>query len=259
MGVSYQIVLFAVIIGILPITWWLWVIIKENHIGKGSMNLLVEIFFFGVLTAVPASIIEMIITETGGGNQIIVRIQNLWLFGEVPFQFIGFLSAFLIATIEELSKLIGVLIALRKRKIKNPNDGLIFGIIVGLAFAVTENGVYFTSAVQLNKIAEFSSVVAFRFILSTSAHIIYSGLAGLFLVKAKFANGFQKIKFVGLAILFPILIHATFNFLIGSLRSINEAIMAIIMAVGLVYVMEQISREQRDKNRLHCKEKNAKS
>lgn len=249
MTTSYQVVLFAAIIGILPVSWWLWVIIKENHFGKGSLNLLVEIFFWGVLAAIPASVIEVMIAETGGGSQIVLWMQSLWLFGEVPFQFTGFLSAFLIATIEELSKLIGIVIALGRRKVKSINDGLIFGIIVGLAFAVTENGVYFSSAVQLGEEVDFGSVVALRFFLSTSAHIIYSGVAGMFLAKARLAKGAKRFKFAFCALSFPILIHALFNFLLVGPRGINSAILAIIMAIGLLMLWNEY-QENRGKKQI---------
>ncbi|MBT3355894.1 PrsW family intramembrane metalloprotease [bacterium] len=239
MSVSYNIVFFAAIMGILPVTWWFWIIIKENHFGKSSFNLLVEVFFWGVLTAIPASIIEMIIADTGGGSQIVTWMQKIWLFGEVPFKFTAFLSAGLIATIEELSKLIGIIIILGKRNFKNVNEGLIFGLVVGLAFAVTENGVYFSTAVQSREVIDFGSVIVLRFVLSTSAHVIYSGIAGLFFAKAIAAKGVQKAQFFLLSICFPILTHAIFNFLLGGPRGINSAILAIIMSIGLLMLWNE--------------------
>lgn len=239
MSTSYQVVLFAVVIGIIPIFWWLGVIVKEKYFGKGTFNFLVEIFFWGVLTAIPASAIEMIIKETGGGSQIVLWMQKLWLFGEVPFEFTAFVSASLIATIEELSKLIGILIVFGRRSLRTANDGLIFGLVVGLAFAVTENGVYFATAVQSREVLDFGSIVALRCILSTSAHVIYSGIAGLFLAKTKLARGVKKLYFFLLTICFPILIHTIFNFLLGGPRGISSAIIATIIAIGLLMLWNE--------------------
>ncbi len=239
MTVSYHNVLFAAMIGILPITWWLWFIIKKNHFGKGGSNFLAEVFFWGVLTAIPASILEIFISETGGGNEIVLWMQKFWLFNETPFELTAFLSAGLIATIEELSKLIGIVIVISKRKIKNANEGLIFGLIVGLAFAVTENGVYFSIISQTKETVDFGSVIALRLILSTSAHVIYSGIAGLFLAKAKLSKGVKKFYFFILTICLPIIVHAIFNFLLGGPRGMNSAITASILGICLLMLWNE--------------------
>ncbi len=239
MLVSYHNVLFAAAIGILPVTWWLWVIVKRNHFGKESFNLLIKVFFWGVLTAIPASALEIIISETGGGNEIVLWMQKFWLFGETPFDLVALLSAGLIATIEELSKLIGILVVLMGNKIKSINDGLIVGLVVGLAFAVTENGVYFSVIAQSGEIIDFGSVIPLRFVLSTSAHVIYSSVAGLFLAKAMLTKGYNRFYFSLLTICLPITIHAIFNFLLGGPRGANSAIMALILGIGLLILWNE--------------------
>lgn len=233
MSVSYLNVLFAAAIGIMPVTWWLWVIVRKNHFGKKSSHILTEVFLWGVLAAIPASAVEMVILETGGANTIVSWMSRLWSFSEHTFELAAFLLAGLIATIEELSKLIGIIIIFARHKIKSAKDGLIFGLVVGLAFAVTENGVYFAIAAQARETLDLGSVIALRFILSTSAHVIYSGTAGLFLAKAKLSKGIKKGCFFVLAVCLPILIHTLFNFLLEDEQGVTSIIMAIVMGIGL--------------------------
>jgi len=59
------------------------------------------------------------------------------------------------------------------------------------------------------------TVVFLRFVLSTSAHIIYSGLFGAFLVEMIIAKGFFHKTFkLFLALAIPIGIHTLYNVLV---------------------------------------------
>lgn len=257
MSVSYLNVLFAAAIGIVPVTWWLWVIVRKNHFGKKSSHILTEVFLWGVLAAIPASMVEMIVLETGGAGVIVSWMGKMWLFSENTFEMTAFLLAGLIATIEELSKLIGIIIIFGRHKIESAKDGLIFGLVVGLAFAVTENGVYFAIAAQARETLDFGNLVALRFVLSTSAHVIYSGIAGLFLAKAKLSKGAERGYFFLLAVFLPIFIHTLFNFLLEDERGITSVIMTIVMGMGL-FILWSEYRENHKKPAIKTKKESHK-
>jgi len=246
MSVSYLNVLFAAAIGIVPVTWWLWVIVRKNHFGKKSPHILTEVFLWGVLAAIPASVVEMIVLETGGAGVIVSRMGEMWLFSENTFELTAFLLAGLIATIEELSKLIGIIIIFARHKVKSAKDGLIFGLVAGLAFAVTENGVYFAIAAQARETLDFGNSIALRFILSTSAHVIYSGTAGLFLAKAKFSKGIRRGYFFLLAVCLPIFIHTLFNFLLEDKRGMTSVITTIVMGMGLFILWSEYKESHKN-------------
>jgi RsiW-degrading membrane proteinase PrsW (M82 family) len=257
MSVTYLNVLFATAIGIVPVTWWLWVITRKNHFGKENPHILSEVFLWGVLAAIPASVVEMIMMETGGGSMVASWVDKAWLFSENNPELSIFFLAGLIAMIEELSKFIGIIIIFGRHKIKNANDGLIIGLVVGLAFAVTENGVYFAIAAQARESLDFGNIIALRFILSTSAHVIYSGTAGLFLAKAKFAKGLKKYIFVLLAICLPISIHTLFNFLLEDKQSINSVIMTVVIGMGL-FILGSELKENYKKSAIKIKRESRK-
>lgn len=217
MPTSYSIVLIAAAIGIVPVFGWLWFIARRDGLTIGNLNLLTKVFFLGVLTAVPASIVEIYVVETQTESQIFDAMHKIWFHQETFLVLTTFLSALIVASIEEVTKALGILFSFVKKKIVTSNDGMLYGMIVGLAFAVTENGVYFASAIQAETGMNFWGIVLLRFILSTSAHIIYSGVMGMFLAQSRLSPKFSgKLSYLVLGFLVPILIHSVFNFLLGS-------------------------------------------
>jgi protease PrsW len=232
MPTSYSIVLIAAAIGIVPVFGWVWFIARRDGLTIGNLNLLVKVFFFGVLTAIPASIIEIYIVETQKESQIFDVMHRIWFHQETFLVMTTFVSALLVATIEEIAKALGILFSFAKKKLETSNDGMMYGMIIGLAFAVTENGVYFASAIQVETGMNFWGIVLLRFILSTSAHIIYSGLMGMFLVQARLHKRIVgKISYLMLGFLVPIIIHSVFNFMLGSAY---DWVVVIIISCGFL-------------------------
>lgn len=225
--ISYSTILIASAIGSLPVILWAWLLAKYNRKHQRGASFLMNIFFLGVLSAVPASVLEIILSESDSQNQIILAMQDLWSLSYGSTIMAAFISAAIVAFIEEFSKGIAILIAVFSKKFKIHNDGLIFGGLVGLAFAVTENGVYFASALSGETASGVSSIVILRFFLSTTAHIIYSGVVGKYLADARLAtNKEEKIKYGALAFFLPTSIHTVFNLLLST--KFNMLVVVII-------------------------------
>jgi len=232
MPTPYSIVLIAAAIGIVPVFGWFWFIAKRDGLTIGNLNILIKVFFLGVLTAIPASIVEIFVVESQTESQIFEAMQKIWFHQETFFVSATFLSALIVAVVEELSKGLGILVSFIKKRLVTSNDGMMYGMIVGLAFAVTENGVYFASAIQSETGMNFWGIVLLRFILSTSAHIIYSGLMGMFLAQSRLAARLSgKVFYLVLGFLVPILIHSIFNFMLGS---VYDWIVVMIIAGGFL-------------------------
>ena len=235
--IKYQTIFIAVLIGIIPAlgaSWWF----LTNGQKKIGINLLLKTFFWGVLTAIPASIFQIINIEGKSGNMVVSLLQQL-VHGLNNYFITHSLVPFLfVALIEEFSKGLGIFLSLRSfarsKKASNLkiNPGILVGIIVGLAFGVTENGVYFANNFGGQIENSIVSIVVLRFLLSTSAHMIYSGLFGAFLVDLFVAKGVVKkiLSLGGMSL--PIIIHTTFNILV---TTSNLGILSIpLLLVGLV-------------------------
>ncbi len=220
--VSYKIILIAAAIGIIPIFGWFYFLLHRRGSIYADPNFLLKIFFWGVLTAIPASILQIVATETGSDKILAQKAQELWASGGSTF-LAAFVPVALMALFEEVSKGAGILMATKGgRLLRRPNSGLIAGLIVGLAFGVTENGVYFTNAIdRLSGEGGLLEVVILRFILSTSSHLIYSAIVGIGIAWAR--N--RSFSFWGGAayamggVLVATLVHALFNFFLGTEES----------------------------------------
>jgi RsiW-degrading membrane proteinase PrsW (M82 family) len=239
--IEYQTVLISALIGIVPavgISWWF----LNGNKGKNGLGtrLLFVTFFWGVLTAIPASIFQIMNMEGEGGNQFVAFFQHLAIFQNSYFMAQTFAPLLFVAIIEELSKGLGVILSLRsfsrskRASLLKINPGLLAGIIVGLAFGVTENGVYFANNFDSQSSDSMAQIIILRFVLSTSAHIIYTGLFGAFLLEAMVVkNFFGKIWRIILAFVIPVGIHTGFNILVSGEYGVLS-IPLIAFGVGLL-------------------------
>ncbi len=244
MPTSYSVVLIAAAIGIVPVFWWLWLIARRDGLTIGNLNFLIKVFFCGVLTAIPASIAEIVVIEAETENKIIEAMQRIWFHQQTFFAVTTFFSAGIVALIEETAKAAGIVVFLFRKRIETSNDGMMYGMVIGLAFAVTENGIYFASALQSESGIGLWGIVLLRFLLSTSAHIIYSGIMGMFLAEAKItARSAGKIIYSTLGFLVPIIIHLTFNSFLGS--SYGWIIIVIIITGFAFMWMKYVLNEKK--------------
>ncbi len=238
--IGYRTILIAVFIGVIPavvIAWWFFGKGKE----KIGINLLFKIFFWGVLTAIPASVFQIINLESAGGNLVVSYFQQLFAGFDNYFVTHSVIPFLFVALVEEGSKGVGIALSLwsiskskRASKLKI-NPGALAGVVVGLAFGVTENGVYFANNFVGQTITNsLVSIILLRFILSTSAHIMYSGLFGAFLVDILVAKTFwRKILAFG-GLLLPIIIHMTFDILV---TTSGLGILSVpLLIVGIVFL-----------------------
>ena len=238
--IGYQTIVIAVFIGIIPavvMAWWFFGRGKE----KIGINLLFKMFFWGVLTAIPASVFQIINLNNPNGNMVVNFFQQLsgiWsnyfiTHSVVPFVFV--------ALVEEGSKGVGIALSLwsiskskRASRLKI-NPGALAGVIVGLAFGVTENGVYFANNFAGSAVTNsLASIVLLRFILSTSAHIMYSGLFGSFLVDTLVAKTFSKRLLAILGLSIPIIIHMTFDVLV---TTSGLGILSVPLLIGGLFLL----------------------
>jgi RsiW-degrading membrane proteinase PrsW (M82 family) len=217
MSITYSTVVLAVAIGVIPVLGWMFFIVKEYHLNYVRSNFLLGIFFGGVLTAILAGLSEIYLIESGGEDYLLGLFQKLWSGERSPFLLGAIVPALAVAVIEELSKGVAIFFILMRTKLFSVSDALAVGMIVGLAFGVTENGVYFAQALGVEQSQDLILIIVLRFLLSTSAHIIYSGAMALFVAEGFRAIGIEtKTEKYVLALLFPVVIHTIFNVILGT-------------------------------------------
>lgn len=234
--ISYKVVFWVSLIAIVPVSFWL-TFFRTEKANAWGRNFLLASFWLGVLASLLAVFLEIFYFEN--------RSNVLSNGASSRFFDLGFILSNLslilpVALIEESSKSLVIFWAIAKKKILTLQNGLLLGVLAGLAFAVTENGIYFARFFNQgsNSLSgEFWQVVFLRFIFSTSAHVVYSGLCGFFLAEfIKRSTWKGKLGALLKAGAIPVAVHTTFNFLLET--SFGWLIFLVVfVGLGVIYFL----------------------
>lgn len=153
-----------------------------------------------------------------------------------------FVAAVLIAPIvEEFAKALGL--GRFRRRLREVEDGIIYGAGLGLGFAATENLVYGITALLGSGFSDAFVTVVVRIFSSMLLHSSASALLG-------FGYGMAVLQGRGLSTLIPyylvaVLLHGVYNFLVSTQELVGLAaavLMVSFVAVTLRRRIEQFDR-----------------
>lgn len=187
---------------------------------KNIHSLIFQVFVIGLFIAFPAGEINSYILENFSNNN---PVNNALL--------TGFFAGGLVEELLKFSVL--YFFVLEHNKIVKPTYILIFGMIVSLGFAIHENYTY----VFTNKDKGYQLYVSLvRIYSAVPMHIFNGVIMGCFFAFYKYS---KNIKFLGYSILVPIILHGSYNFLLGVDFPHVEKIIVIIM-IFLSYQLYKI-------------------
>ena len=216
---------FLILLALLPsLIWLLFYLRKDSHPESNWMVL--KIFFYGMLAAFPAVLIEMGIFEA---------FERL----SFPAFWISILNIFVgVALIEELIKYLVVKEkALNDPEFDEPLDAMLYMIIAALGFAALENILVLLPYGPNLIVGKVLMISGFRFIGATFLHALASGLLGYFLALSLFETK-KRIKLLSVGLGISVLLHGLYNFYIirlpedirlNDIRLIIPAILLIIL------------------------------
>ncbi len=217
---------FLVILALLPsFIWLLFYLRKDSHPESNWMVL--KIFFYGLLSAFPAALIEMGIFE---------------VFGRLSFPafLIGILNIFVgVALVEELLKYLVV----REKALNNPEfdeplDAMLYMIIAALGFAALEN-VLILLPIAPNFLVEEALIISgLRFVGATFLHALTSGLVGYFLAISFFETK-KRLKLLATGLGIAVILHGLYNFSIIRLPDNIRLIIPAIILIALGFFVSQ--------------------
>lgn len=197
----------------------LFIYFKDKY-NREPLGLLILSFFMGVLSIIPAVIIQIALTKP------VERIMGEGIFYTAVFSYL------IVALSEEYSKFLAVrFVPYRRKAFDDPFDGIIYAVMVSMGFATLENiGYVFQHG--------FGTGVL-RMFLSVPAHATFGVLMGYHIGLAKFDTA-NKRKHLMLAIFWPVLFHGTFDFFLFLPRNnwngwllFGGAVVSFIVAVRL--------------------------
>lgn len=144
--------------------------------------------------------------------------------------------------IEECSKLLGVVIV--RRRIRELEDGYVYGAAAGLGFAATENALYVTGAYAEAGGGAAIAVLLLRIFTSTFVHAAATGTAGY---------GYARHRLTGSGILpafaTAVGLHAAFNGLALLTDATASATLLLVLLVVPVVLMHRLKRKIRELDR----------
>lgn len=147
------------LLAIAPGIFWLWFFVRRDRYRPEPKRLLAITFFLGMLSTIPAGILNTIFLD----ESILNDTATLGSFAA------GML--FVVGPVEETSKFLAVrLMVFRSLYFDEPGDGLVYSAAASLGFASLENLLY---------ILEFGPAVMIgRAPLSTLGHVIFGSFWG---------------------------------------------------------------------------------
>lgn len=228
---------FYIVLGVLPsIIWLLFYLRKDSHPERKSV--VIKIFFYGMLVAIPAIFLEKGIFET---------IFNSSIFSIFPPFLIMIFNTFIgVALVEEgLKYLVVKKKVLRNSEFDEPIDALLYMIIAALGFAALENILVLFPLGTKFFIKEALSISIFRFLGATFLHALCSGTIGYFLALSLFETK-NRTKFLIAGLGISTLLHGLYNFSIinmkGNLRILIPIIILISLSIFISFGVKRLKK-----------------
>ena len=171
----------------------LFIYFKDKY-NKEPLGLLILSFFMGVLSIIPAVIIQIALTKP------VEHIMGKGMLYTAVFSYL------IVALGEEGSKFLALrFIPYRRKAFDDPFDGIVYAVVVSMGFATLENILYVMDH-------GFATGIL-RMFLSVPAHATFGVLMGYHVGLARFDPA-NKRKYMFLAIFWPVVFHGTFDFLL---------------------------------------------
>lgn len=183
--------------------------------------MVLKIFFYGMLAAIPAAFIELGFSRAISGlkfSPFLLSVLNI---------FLG------IALVEELLKYLVVREkVIRSPEFDEPTDIMLYMIIAALGFVAVENLLVFLSSEAILSVGGTVVLAGFRFVSATFLHALTSGILGLSLAFSFFESKKKFIVFSA-GFLIAVILHGLYNFSIMMMTGPLRVLLPTVIIIGL--------------------------
>ncbi len=213
-------------LAIAPVVAIIWYILFLDSLNREPVKMLVLTFIFGLLSVIPAVLLEMF------GGAVLGNVNTVVKAAIQAFIIVGFS--------EEFAKYFFLRAFVYKRKeFDEPYDGIVYAVMISMGFAALENVMYVMQG-GLN-------VAILRMFTAVPAHATFAILMGYWVGRAKMENK-PYLNWVGL--FSAVLFHGLYDFflltemfegqLIGALLSL---IIAVVLSRSAIRIHRRYKLE----------------
>jgi RsiW-degrading membrane proteinase PrsW (M82 family) len=227
--------LILLLIALAPCFFLLWYFYHRDKYEPEPKKKILIIFLLGALIIIPAIILEDI---------LIGAINNIA--SEIIHSFI--LAFIIIAPIEEFLKFYVVnRFIYRSTEFDEVMDGIVYTVSASLGFATVENIMYVLSHGITTGIV--------RAFLAVPGHALFGALMGYYIGLAKF-NKDREIKLLLTGLLFAILTHGLYDFLIFTNTGFAAFVITLILVLAFLIRKQLKKAEIQSSSRLEDEKEN---
>ena len=197
-----SVLLISLTAAVVPTLIYLYLIWWSDRYEREPAWLLLTMFLWGAVPAVLLAVLAALVIQ-----------QPLAIL--VPGAGGDFVQTVVVApTVEELVKGLAVIavVVFFAREVDSLLDGVIYGALVGIGFALTENFLYFLQSAMQDSRLQFLMVTAMRSVVFGLNHAWYSALVGAAAALAVLRfEGMQRWFVLAVGLMVAILAHALHN------------------------------------------------
>lgn len=189
----------------------------RDRFESEPIHMVVRSFFYGILLVFPLMVVQFAVND--------------------EFAIGSFGQAFIVnGLLEEFFKWFVVYYTAYKHVAFNEHyDGIVYAVAVSLGFATMENFIYLWS--------NGLSIAFMRAILPVSGHALFAVTMGYYLGKGKFtALPGKKARLLMLSVLFPVVLHGMYDWiLLSGIRHVLW-VMAVFMVSLWIFSLRRVTR-----------------
>lgn len=231
--------IIAFLLSLLPAGFFIWLLYLRRRDQSTPAGAISTAFITGIFLVLPAFWFEdfseriwrlMSPSTVHNFAGPLLPLQSIW---DIVLPAIG--TFVIVATVEEGLRYLALRVWLRKSKALNQVfDGLLIGVATGLGFATLENTIYFLQLFQQGSYDTLVFVFFLRFMISTLAHVAFSGIMGALLARGLF-DVYNSKRFMYQAFIVPWILHGLYDLLLG----INHGLYAVLLLLPPLLVLMQ--------------------
>lgn len=194
--------LYSVIAAVVPVLLYVALIYWVDQYEKEPAWLLSAAFIWG---AVPAALLALFFNT-------VLSLPFYFLLSEPSAEMAS--GGAIAPVVEEVTKglVLFLILVVRRHELDSPLDGIIYGAMVGMGFAMVENILYYATYFGENGAAGWNELVLVRGIIFGLNHALYSSLTGLGIALARMTRSWPaRIAAPLLGLAAAITLHAIHN------------------------------------------------